>query len=149
MIIRNALKCNKCEEVIQSTYVHDYRECMCKSTIVDGGNSYFRFGGSDFEDLSIATDKPYVPHSVQLENSDITLAAHHPDTCVGSVCALHKRTDHAMRSWEQGVDMIGSTFVMVRKCPHGIYHTDPDDFFVYDVDYCKRCDMPHKEVIYA
>jgi hypothetical protein len=149
MIIRNALKCNKCGDVIQSTYTHDYVECSCGSTIVDGGNSYLRWGGNDFTDLSISTDKQYVPHSAQLEHSEVILAAHHPDTCVGSVCALHKRTDHKMRGWQQSLDMLGKTFVMTRVCPHGIAHTDPDDFFVYDVDYCKKCDAGRKEIVYA
>ena len=149
MIIRNAVKCNKCQEVLQSTHVHDYVECMCQETMVDGGNEYFRYGGSDVETLFVETHSPYVPHSVQLENSDVILAAHHPDTCAGSICALHKRTDHVMRGWEQSLEMIGKVFIMTRTCPHGISHTDPDDFFVYDIDYCKKCDPPRKEVIYA
>ncbi len=149
MIIRNAVKCNNCQEVLQSTHVHDYVECMCGETMVDGGNEYFRYGGNDVETLFISTDKPYVPHSVQLENSDIILGAHHPDTCVGSICALHKRTNHAMRGWEQSLDMIGKVFIMTRICPHGISHTDPDDYFVYDIGYCKDCDPPRKEIIYA
>jgi hypothetical protein len=54
-----------------------------------------------------------------------------------------------MRAWNQGLEMIGKVFIITRICPHGIAHTDPDDYFVYDVDYCKKCDMPRKEVIYA
>jgi hypothetical protein len=149
VIIRNAVKCNKCQEVLQSTHVHDYVECLCQETMVDGGNEYFRYGGSDVETLFVETHSPYVPHSVQLENSDVVLAAHHPDTCVGSICALHKRTDHVMRGWEQSLEMIGKVFIMTRICTHGIIHTDPDDFFVYDIGYCKDCDPPRKEVIYA
>ncbi len=148
MIIRNAVQCDNCDQVIQSTYVHDYVECICKECFVDGGNSYFRYGG-ECTTLFIETHKPFIPHSAQLEHSDIVLAAHHPNTCVGSVCALHKRTDHEMRGWQQSLEMIGNTFVMTRICEHGIAHTDPDDYFVYDVDYCKKCDMPRKEVIYA
>lgn len=149
MIIRNAVKCNKCQEVLQSTHVHDYVECMCQETMVDGGNEYFRYGGNNVETLFVETHTPYVPHSVQLENSDVIIAAHHPDTCVGSICALHKRTDHVMRGWEQGLEMIGKVFIMTRICLHGIAHTDPDDFFVYDIGYCKDCAPPRKEVIYA
>jgi hypothetical protein len=149
MIIRNAVRCNKCKEVLQSTHVHDYVECMCGETMVDGGNSYFRYGGNDVETLFVETHKPFIPHSAQLENSEFTLAAHHPETCVGSVCALHKRSDHAMREWQQSVDMIGNTFVITRICTHGITHTDPDDYFVYDIDYCKKCDAGRKEIVYA
>ena len=149
MIIRNAVKCNNCQEVLQSTHVHDYVECMCQETMVDGGNEYFRYGGNDVETLFVETHKAYVPYSVKLENSDVIIAAHHPDTCVGSICALHKRTDHVMRGWQQSLEMIGKVFIMTRICPHGITHTDPDDFFVYDIGYCKGCDPPRKEVIYV
>jgi hypothetical protein len=149
VIIRNAVKCNKCQEVLQSTHVHDYVECMCQETMVDGGNEYFRYGGGDVETLFVETHGPYVPHSVQLENSDVIIAAHHPETCVGSICALHKRTDHLMRGWQQSLEMIGKVFIMTRICPHGITHTDPDDFFVYDLDYCKKCDAGRKEIVYA
>ena len=149
MIIRNAVKCNKCYSVIQSTHVHDYVECMCQETMVDGGNEYFRYGGNDVETLFVETHAPYVPHSVQLENSEFTIAAHHPDTCVGEVCSLHKRTDHEMRGWVQSIEMVGKTFITPRICPHGVTHTDPDDFFVYDISRCKKCSPILKQVIYA
>ena len=149
MIIRNAVKCNKCYSVIQSTHVHDYVECMCQETMVDGGNEYFRYGGNDVETLFVETHTPYVPHSVQLENSEFTIAAHHPDTCVGEVCALHKRTEHEMRGWVQSIEMVGKTFITTRICPHGVTHTDPDDFFVYDISRCKKCSPILKQVIYA
>ena len=149
MIIRNAVKCNKCYSVIQSTHVHDYVECMCQETMVDGGNEYFRYGGNDVETLFVETHTPYVPHSVQLENSELTIAAHHPDTCAGEVCPLHKRTDHEMRGWEQSVQIVGKTFITTRICPHGVTHTDPDDFFVYDISRCKKCSPILKQVIYA
>ena len=149
MIILNAVKCNKCYSVIQSTHVHDYVECICGSTIVDGGNEYFRYGGNDVETLFVETHAPYVPHSVQLENSEFTIAAHHPDTCVGEVCSLHKRTDHEMRGWVQSIEMVGKTFITTRICPHGVTHTDPDDFFVYDISRCKKCSPILKQVIYA
>jgi hypothetical protein len=122
---------------------------MCQETMVDGGNEYFRYGGNDVETLFVETHNSFVPHSVQLENSDIIIAAHHPETCVGPICALHKRTDHVMRGWQQSLEMIGKVFIMTRICPHGIAHTDPDDYFVYDIEYCKDCDPPRKEVIYA
>ena len=147
MIIRNAVKCNKCYSVIQSTHVHDYVECMCQETMVDGGNEYFRYGGNDVETLFVETHTPFVPHSVQLENSELTIAAHHPDTCVGELCSLHKRTDHEMRGWEQSVQIVGKTFVTTRICPHGISHTDPDDFYVYDISRCKKCKPEYKKLI--
>lgn len=149
MIIRNAAKCGDCKDIIQSTSVHDYIECSCGAIAVDGGNQYFRAVGNkeNFIPLYVATDNKYIPFSVQLENSELTIAAHHPDTCAGKQCPLHKRTDHEMRGWVQAVDMIGSTFVMIRICPHGISHTDPDDFFVYDVSWCKECSPRFKQLV--
>lgn len=151
MIIRNAAKCNKCGDVIQSVSRHDFVECECGSIFVDGGNEYMRAGGDreDIEFLYVSTDKQYIPFSVKLENSEMTVAAHHPDTCVGKVCALHKRTNHEMRGWRQSVDIIGNTFVTTRICPHDVAHTDPDDYLVYDINYCKKCKPKHKELVFA
>jgi len=150
MIIRNAAKCNKCGDVIQSTHRHDFVECECGSIFVDGGNEYMRAGGAveDIEFLYVSTDKPYVPESVQLEHSDIILAAHHSSTCLGKQCPLHKRTDHEMRDWEQGLEMIGHTFVITRMCPHYFIHTDPDEFYVRDFEWCNICKPNHKEVVF-
>lgn len=151
MIIRNAAKCAKCHDVIQSVHRHDFVECECGSIFVDGGNEYMRAGGAkeDFIALYVSTDKQYIPFSVKLENSELTVAAHHPDTCVGNVCSLHKRTNHEMRGWRQSVDIIGNTFVTTRICPHDVAHTDPDDYLVYDVNYCKKCKPKHKELVFA
>lgn len=56
-LIRNAIKCKHCGEVIESTYRHDYKMCKCDSCGVDGGLDYTRriFKTSpeeDFEELS-------------------------------------------------------------------------------------------------
>ena len=151
MIIRNAAKCNRCGDVIQSVSRHDFVECECGSIFVDGGNEYMRAGGAkeDFIALYVSTDKPYVPESVQLEHTDIILAAHHSTTCAGKQCPLHKRTDHEMRGWKQGVEIVGATFVLTRKCPHGFIHTDPDDFYVRDFEWCNSCKPKHKGLVFA
>ena len=54
-IIRNAAYCKKCDTVIESTHVHDFRWCPCKSIFVDGGKEYIRRGGDldAMEDLSV------------------------------------------------------------------------------------------------
>jgi hypothetical protein len=150
MIIRNAAKCAKCRDVIQSTHNHDFVSCNCGAIAVDGGNSYLRAVGDqkDFIPLYVLTDTQFIPESVQLENSEVILAAHHSSTCVGKQCALHNRTDHQMRGWRQSIDMIGSTFVITRICPHDIEHTDPDDFFVYDVSWCGECSPRFKQVVF-
>lgn len=150
MIIRNAARCNKCGDIIQSTHRHDFVECKCGSIFVDGGNEYLRAGGAeeDIEFLYVSTDRPYIPKSTQLENSDIILAAHHPETCAGQQCPLHKRTDHEMRGWRQGIEMVDYIFIITRTCPHDVIHTDPDDFYVYDVDWCEVCKPSFKKVVW-
>lgn len=34
---RNAIRCKKCGDVIESKSGHDFRTCSCKSVMVDGG----------------------------------------------------------------------------------------------------------------
>lgn len=53
-IIRNAARCKKCGDTIESRHVHDFKWCTCRSFYVDGGLEYLHRGG-DFdllEDLS-------------------------------------------------------------------------------------------------
>ena len=42
MIIRNAIKCRKCGEVIESVSPHDFKTCSCGTCAVDGGHYYLR-----------------------------------------------------------------------------------------------------------
>jgi hypothetical protein len=44
-IIRNAAKCLKCNDVVESVSLHDFRFCKCESIFVDGGRHYIRRGG--------------------------------------------------------------------------------------------------------
>lgn len=39
------IKCLKCNDIIESLSVHDFRECKCKFCFIDGGNQYTRIGG--------------------------------------------------------------------------------------------------------
>jgi hypothetical protein len=55
IIIRNAMKCLTCDEVIESKHVHDYVRCSCGALAVDGGREYLRrsYGPTArWEDLS-------------------------------------------------------------------------------------------------
>ena len=54
-IIRNAIRCKKCGDVIESEYRHDFKMCKCGAVGVDGGHDYLRRIGSleDMESLSI------------------------------------------------------------------------------------------------
>ena len=43
-IKRNAIKCLKCGDIIESKYRHDFKMCSCESCFVDGGHDYVRVG---------------------------------------------------------------------------------------------------------
>lgn len=56
VIIRNAIRCKKCNDIIESKSVHDMVSCRCGCCLVDGGKQYIRriFDKSpnDYEELS-------------------------------------------------------------------------------------------------
>ena len=37
--------CNKCGDIIQSMHRHDFVQCKCGLSFVDGGDMYLRCGG--------------------------------------------------------------------------------------------------------
>jgi hypothetical protein len=41
---RNRAKCLECDEVIESTYRHDFQQCSGGHIFVDGGHDYMRVG---------------------------------------------------------------------------------------------------------
>ena len=41
-IIKNAIQCKLCGDIIESTDRHDYVECQCGACAVDGGHDYLR-----------------------------------------------------------------------------------------------------------
>lgn len=41
-IIKNAIQCKLCGEVIESKHVHDFVQCKCGACAVDGGDDYLR-----------------------------------------------------------------------------------------------------------
>ena len=55
-IIRNAIRCRKSGDIIESETVHDFRVCSCRACAVDGGHDYLRRCGNleDWEELSKA-----------------------------------------------------------------------------------------------
>ena len=56
MIIKNAAKCLKCGETIESKHRHDFVSCSCGNLFVDGGKEYLRRGyidGSMVQELSV------------------------------------------------------------------------------------------------
>lgn len=42
VIIRNAIQCKICGDVIESASVHDFKTCSCGTCSVDGGHQYLR-----------------------------------------------------------------------------------------------------------
>lgn len=55
-IIRNAIRCNHCGDIIESTFRYNYVRCSCGKVAVDGGTDYLRrsYSGNrdDYTDLS-------------------------------------------------------------------------------------------------
>jgi len=49
------IHCLNCDEVIYSSYRHDFRYCSCKKNAVDGGRDYLKISGNekDFEMVTI------------------------------------------------------------------------------------------------
>ena len=55
-IIRNAIQCKFCGDIIESTYRHEYVQCKCSACAVDGGHDYLRRSFRDkdcYLDLSV------------------------------------------------------------------------------------------------
>ena len=56
-ILKNIIKCKHCDDIIESTHVHDFKRCKCGAVAVDGGNEYLRRlfktkPDDDYEELS-------------------------------------------------------------------------------------------------
>ena len=54
-ILRNAVKCNHCGNVIESESLHDFVRCSCGRVAVDGGKDYLRcvfHEDADFTEMS-------------------------------------------------------------------------------------------------
>ena len=49
-ILVNKIQCKKCNDIIESKHVHDFKWCTCKSIAVDGGLEYLRRVGN-LEDI--------------------------------------------------------------------------------------------------
>lgn len=45
-IKRNAVKCLKCDTVIESRHCHDFVSCKCGNIMADGGKDYIRRVGN-------------------------------------------------------------------------------------------------------
>jgi len=52
----NTIKCKKCGDIITSNNLHDFKYCKCKSTFVDGGSWYGRYGSENLDDVELMTE---------------------------------------------------------------------------------------------
>ena len=55
-IIRNAILCNHCGDVLENTYRHEFKTCSCGRVSVDGGLDYLRRcfqSKDDYTELSV------------------------------------------------------------------------------------------------
>ena len=53
--MRNAIRCLKCGDVIESKHRHDFKWCKCGRVAVDGGKDYRKrcyVESSDYEEVS-------------------------------------------------------------------------------------------------
>lgn len=94
----NRIKCKKCGNIIESTNVHDFKWCSCKSVAVDGGREYLRRLGNpeDYEELSqhiqlaeIITDGFEVVENA-LSKKDLPSSDIHCQVCDSSNISIQK-----------------------------------------------------------
>ena len=55
VLVKNAAKCLKCGDIIESKYSHNYVSCSCGSISIDGGTNYAKrvyTEGTEWEELS-------------------------------------------------------------------------------------------------
>ena len=58
-IIKNAIQCKRCGDIIESTDTHEYVECKCRACAVDGGHEYLRrsfIDEDDYIELSVVDE---------------------------------------------------------------------------------------------
>lgn len=56
-ILTNSIRCNHCDDEIESVHRHDFVPCKCGKVFVDGGKDYLRRGfamdpNTDYTELS-------------------------------------------------------------------------------------------------
>ena len=63
ILIKNAIRCKRCGDILESTYCHDFKFCSCRHCAVDGGLDYLRRCGDydDWEDLSEYKEIEIIP----------------------------------------------------------------------------------------
>ena len=75
-IFKNAAKCLKCGDVIESKHRHDYVTCSCGNVSVDGGTDYLRRSFKEMAswiDISICEEEPTYKITAEVDTNGKTL----------------------------------------------------------------------------
>lgn len=70
-LVKNALKCLKCGDILESKHRHDYKTCSCDNAMIDGGLDYQRWGWrypDSIEDLSVSEEYEREPYEWEKNN---------------------------------------------------------------------------------
>lgn len=62
MLKRNIIQCLKCNDIIESKYGHDFKQCKCGSVFIDGGPESPRFGYKRDEGDTVDNSAKYIRH---------------------------------------------------------------------------------------
>ena len=53
-IVRNAVQCKRCGDIMESVSVHDFKTCSCGACSVDGGYNYLRRRGNSIDYIELS-----------------------------------------------------------------------------------------------
>ncbi len=88
IILRNRAQCVYCDDILESTFRHDYRTCSCGKAMVDGGRAYLRhnLGQRDlsvtipsFDDMSAETTRKLINDFEEWNEAFKAKEEEHPD----------------------------------------------------------------------
>lgn len=66
-ITRNAVKCGKCDDIIESVHRHDFRSCKCGAIAVDGGKEYLRRVGDIHNHINMSESEEFIREETDYE----------------------------------------------------------------------------------
>lgn len=81
-ILHNRIRCKICGQILESKSTHQFVPCKCfcesggeKGCFVDGGHSYFRWGGDPGTYENLSETRPYTDEEVDAYNAHQELLA--------------------------------------------------------------------------
>ena len=81
-IVRNAVKCLKCGDIIESKHRHDFVFCSCERIFVDGGKDYFRRGFDSVENFTDLSETIEVIEEITSEDLKKYYRDMHPEQII-------------------------------------------------------------------